>query len=46
MQNLKQPSGFFEKSTRDPQGKEKGLIAPNSKSSSIDYFANSYYYGL
>ena len=33
MQNFKQPSGFFAKSTRAPHGKEEGLMAFTSKNS-------------
>ena len=35
MQNLKEQSVFFAKSIGAPYGKEEGLIAPTSSSSSI-----------
>ena len=45
-QNLKEPSSFFAKSTRAFYGKEKGLMAFNSSSSSIYYFTKSNSYRL
>ena len=46
MQNCKEPSSFFAKSTRAPHGKEEGLMAPTSNSSSIYYFTSNYSCGL
>ena len=46
MQKYKKLSVFFKKSTKTPYGKEEGLMAPTSDSSSIYYFSNNYSYKL
>ena len=43
MQNCKEPSGFFAKSTGAPHSKEEGLMAPFYSISSIYYFTNNSY---
>ena len=46
MQNLKEPSGFFAKSTRALHSQEENLMAPNSSTSCIYHITNSYSYRL